>query len=289
MIDQASSLRDLIHTTAATTAEPITRAKRGTALALTSGKGGVGKSTLALLIAMELRKLGQSVCVLDAHESLDCLAMMCGLRRNAKSISAFTPDIELKDLLLEGPSGIQLLCDAADLIQNSVVSSNIWNDLQASFDFILIDTPTGYRKNIETWNSFVDHTVLVATPDSLSVTDVYVGCRQHLAAGLDNLQLIVNRANEPEATRIMEAINRTSTSFFSKQFPSLGSIPNDPELPRTFLQRQRYVVHRPNISLQRATHRLAESLLKLPSRNTFQESHSGSSDEKSTSPNPLLN
>jgi flagellar biosynthesis protein FlhG len=168
MPDQATILRGIIETRQEARPEPSSAGPhRARTIAVTSGKGGVGKSNIALNMAIAMSRLGKSVCLLDACLGLGNLDLLCGLNGYWNLSHVVTGTRSLKDVVLDGPDGIHVIPGASGLIELADCPETLqrellfqMEELERSHDILIVDTSTGIHRIVRQFATAADQILL---------------------------------------------------------------------------------------------------------------------------------
>src|SRR3954447_16522594 len=185
MVDQAAQLRSLVR-----------QRRRASVIAVTSGKGGVGKSNVAVNLAIQLSKAGKRVVLLDADLGLANVDVLCNVDLTTNLSHVIARKKELREVMVDAPGGFRLIggasglarmADLADADRQRLVEALA--ELEQTADVILIDTGAGISPNVLTFTRAADHVLVVTTPEPTAITDAYavikVISRRDAAAGAD--------------------------------------------------------------------------------------------------------
>lgn len=262
--DQARTLRTMIEQHAAVASLPRVAAARGQTIAVISGKGGVGKSVIALNLAVCLAQQGKSVCLLDASLGLGSLDLMCGLNGYWNLSHVISGARELHEAILAGPAGIRLIPGASGLSELSqcplATQQRLLDQLHAleqQHDVLIVDTGSGIHRLARQFALSADRLVVVTTPEPTAITDAYATIKSLCAAGM-NVGLVVNQVDTGElALKIGDRLKQTARMFLQTDLEFLGCIPRDAAVPQSILKRQPLAVSQPNAAASRAFTRLA--------------------------------
>lgn len=156
-------------------------ARRATALAVTSGKGGVGKTSLATNLGIALARDGQRVCLLDADMGLANVNILLGLRPTRTLEDVISGEAALDDVLLGAPEGLKIVPAASGLERlgrraDGAVRRRVVAELAAletAFDYLLVDTPAGIGAGTMSFLQACDAVLLTITPEPTSLTDTF--------------------------------------------------------------------------------------------------------------------
>src|SRR5437764_7213932 len=196
MMDQAAQLRSLASamngggtkpaaspSAAASAAAPPVMLEvrpRASVIAITSGKGGVGKSNIAVNLAIKLAEAGKHVVLLDADLGLANADVLCNIDLPHNLSHVIARKKELKDVMVKTPGGFYLVGGASGLARMADLSDqdrqrlvDALGELERQCDIILIDTGAGISPNVLSFARAADHVLVVTTPEPTAITDAY--------------------------------------------------------------------------------------------------------------------
>ena len=257
MPDQATILRGLMERHVQPLAGPELAAPRsGTrCLVIASGKGGVGKSHIALNLAVQLSKTGRSVCLLDANPGPGNLELMCGLNGywNLKHVA--TGARRVADVALDGPQGIRLLSGAAELLEfpfrtPTASQRQVWQEVSEFLNqhqYVIVDTASGDQPLTRRLMHAADSTWLITTPELTAIADAYSLVKSCAAQGpLPQIEVLVNRSESAvQAREIIERMQQTTRNFLQQEIYNAGYLPQDASVGAALAQRQPFVIANP--------------------------------------------
>lgn len=293
MQDQAAILRGLMerrHESA--TSDPLAPQSRAQTVAVTSGKGGVGKSNIALNLAVALQQKGHRACLLDANLGLGNLDLLCGLNGYWNLSHVMSGARTVADVLLEGPAGIHVIpgasglndvADCSPAAQRDVLSQ--LDEMERTHDFLIIDTGSGIHRAVRQFAAAADLVLVVTTPEPTSIADAYAAIKA-LTAGTElQPHVLVNQSDSTEIAReIISRMQQTARTFLHAQVHSAGSIPRDPCVPQAVFRRIPFMLDNPESPASRAMELLARRIINLaagrPSRGAY-FNHFGRMSERS--------
>jgi len=252
MYDQAQILRGLMERrTETATAEPAADVRRARTIAITSGKGGVGKSNVALNLAISLQKMGHRVCLLDANLGLGNIDLLCGLNGYWNLSHVVSGARTVPEIVLEGPCGIHVVPGASGLLDSAECSVQAQRDilsqlegLERDHDFLLIDTGTGIHRTVRQFVAAAESVIIVTTPEPTAIADAYATLKA-LTGGSNLLQpfILVNQSDTPEQAReIIARVQQTARTFLHLTVTSAGHIPRDPAVPAAVARRKPFLI-----------------------------------------------
>lgn len=252
-MDQADKLRKIVKEQAV----PARRVAR--VITVTSGKGGVGKSSVSVNLAIALSRLGQRVIILDADFGLANIEVMLGIRPQYNLADLMFRGKSLADIITEGPenigfisggSGIQELTSLTKdqivyLIQKLV-------ELDEKADIILIDTGAGITDSVLEFVVASSEVLLVATPEPTSITDAYALLKtlnRKTDVTLQNtvIKMISNRiSTEEEGIELYDKLSLVVNKFLKLKLEYLGALPQDASVSKAVMKQKPAISLYPN-------------------------------------------
>ena len=258
MQDQAASLRKLVENKkdpaaaengreAPAAAEPAAPAahplpKEGARIiAVTSGKGGVGKSNLTVNLALAFLAEGKKVLVIDADLGMANVDVLLGTSSKYNLLHLLDDDVVLDDVILKGPYGLRYISGGSGMEQAGEFTPAERSLLEEKLtgcgelaDIILIDTGAGIGRNVLDFILAADEVVLVTTPEPTAMTDAYAVMKAYsMYAAKPNMRIVINRVyDEAESLEVAEKLRKTAERFLHMEIGSLGAIYED----RTMIQ-----------------------------------------------------
>lgn len=282
MYDQAQILRGMMERRTETAiVEPAAPRRQARTIAVTSGKGGVGKSNVALNLAIALSKIGHSVCLLDANLGLGNIDLLCGLNGYWNLSHVVSGARTVPEIVLEGPCGIHVvpgasgLFDSADcspIAQREILSQ--LEELERHHEYLIIDTGTGIHRTVRQFVSAAETVLIVTTPEPTAIADAYATLKA-LSTGTELFQphILVNQAESPEQAReIIARVQQTARTFLHLTVSSAGHIPRDPAVPAAVARRKPFVADGTRSAAGLAVEQLARRVVNLSQPNSDRSS-----------------
>lgn len=201
-------------------------------ISITSGKGGVGKTSIALKTAQELAKVGYRTLLIDCDSNLSNTAIKLGLGVDNKFEKLLSSEISFEEALIQrGRFHLLPACNGSlSLFENKLQLDEVIIDIIESheheYDYIFLDCPAGLDKHSLKLNAYCDHRFVVVTPDRSSITDSYSLIKiLALNYGVKQNHLIVNMyRQEKQFQRVAEILTDTVDRFLRCQTITLGGV-----------------------------------------------------------------
>lgn len=243
-------------------------------ITITSGKGGVGKTTFTINMGIAMAQLGQRVFIIDADLGTANVDVLLNLQPKYNLTHIINKEKELLDIIVEGPGGIHLIPGGSGLQNlanmeewqfNRLISS--LQDLEQYADIILIDTGAGLGKNVINFALAADNIILITNPEPHSITDAYAVLKV-----LDEMQtkinpyLVLNRIESfKEYAEVSQKMIQVVNRFLSIKMTALGYILEDPTVPKSNRRMEPFILNSPQCPASRNLKSLAENIIN-PSR-----------------------
>lgn len=241
-------------------------------LAVTSGKGGVGKTNVVVNLAVSLARLRNRVAILDADFGLGNVDVLLGLAPTGHLGHVLTGERAMRDILVEGPHGVQILPATSGLRELTALTPTHWERLNRGLleigdelDFLIIDTGAGVSGNVIDTLCGTDRVMVVTSPEPTAVVDAYAVIKVLTTAGAAaEIGILVNGAHdEVEADLVFRQLDVAATRFLHRRVSSFGFVTDDPAVRHAVLQQRAVVDHAPQSAASRCFRILAARVARL--------------------------
>jgi flagellar biosynthesis protein FlhG len=229
--------------------------KKYEVIAVTSGKGGVGKSTVSVNMAINLQQMNRKVLLMDADIHLGNIDLLLGTRSRLTLADVLKDGVELGDVVIQGPGNIDILPASSaslDIIESEDIFlrklSAAFNRFEHNYDYIIMDTGAGIARNVISFLLSAQKIVLVITPDPASITDAYAVIKVVRSVNKDiPIFLTANMVNSADEGEILfKKMNLMVQKFLESKIQFGGSILRDDLIIRSVKQQKPFVLHHPN-------------------------------------------
>lgn len=243
-------------------------------ITVTSGKGGVGKSNTAINLAIQFRKMGKRVIILDADFGLANIEIMFGAVPKHNLYDLIYQGKNIKEIITWGPMEVGFISGGSGIAGLSNLSKEyliyiIQNlaELDSIADIIIVDTGAGIGDAVLEFLVASGEILLVTTPEPTSITDSYsllksLYMHPRFRADQTKVKMIANRVEkEKEGTILFEKMNSVVTRYLKIPMSYLGCIPQDANLTRAVMQQTPISIQNPNSKSSQAYEQIALKLL----------------------------
>ncbi len=276
MRDQAEKLRQLIIESKEKKNNPIYNGDnviidKTRVVAVTSGKGGVGKTNFSINLGISLSKLGYKVLVFDADLGLANIDVILGIIPKYTIADILNSDKDILDIITEGPNGIKLIAGGSGIkelinIDSEKLENLVYQlqKLENHVDFIIIDTGAGLSETVLNFVNSSDEVILITTPEPTSLTDVYAMIKTlKINGGERKLSVVINKVeNSVEADEVFERLSKVSSKFLNTKIEKLGHLNNSKLVMQSVKNQNPLVLLYPNSSIAKKINGIALKICK---------------------------
>lgn len=248
------------------------RRKNITTIAVSSGKGGVGKSNLVANLAIALRKLGNEVMILDADLGLSNIDVLFQIAPKYNIQHVLSGQMSLQEAIAEGPYGIKILpassgiqeLTALDEFQRLKILGE-FDSFDGKVDILLIDTAAGISENVAFFCVAAQEIIIITAPEPTAVTDAYALIKVLSTRYQERkFNVLINSVSGyDESMEIFRRLSMTTERFLNVSIDYLGYIPFDESVKKAVKMQRAFIDIYPNSPASRKITELAPKILNM--------------------------
>lgn len=254
-MDQAERLRSIVKQ------QNSINESKARIITVTSGKGGVGKSSVSINLAIQFAKAGKKVIIFDADFGLANIEVMFGAIPKHTLADMIFKGKEFKDIIVNGPMDIGFVSGGSGIGGLATMTSNQvkflvykLKELEEFADVIIIDTGAGISDSVLEFVFASNETILVTTPEPTSITDSYallkaLNTKYDIKKGDTVINIIANKVDGyEEGKNLFNKLNLVVDKFLNIELKFIGIIPNDSHMQKSVMQQKPVSLAYPNSS-----------------------------------------
>lgn len=225
----------------AATVRGASKNRQARVLTVTAGKGGVGKSSISINLALALQSQGNKVVILDGDLGLANIDVMLGLYAKKTIEDVLFGECHLNDILLQGPKGIQIIPSVSGIETMASLSKqqhagliDAFNELACEMDYLIIDTAAGISDSVLSFIRSSQEVLVVVCDEPTSIMDAYALIKimhKHYKVNRFNIVSNFTKSNN-EGAGLFKKLYRVSEKFLDVSLNYLGDVPYDSALPQ---------------------------------------------------------
>jgi flagellar biosynthesis protein FlhG len=244
-VDQATNLRRLV-----LESDGVRKTRT---IAITSGKGGVGKTSFAVALSIALARDGSRVTLLDADLGLANVNVILGIIPKYNLYHVIKGKKKLKDIVIDVPEGFKIIAGASGFHQLANLEAKQRQDFIEAVsdlgedDYMIVDTGAGISQNVLSFVGAADEVIVVTTPEPTAITDAYGIIKSIASQAPDKpVRLVVNRVQTvSEGRKVAERVINIAGQFLNIKVENLGFIFDDIYVPKSIRNQKPFIVSYP--------------------------------------------
>ncbi|MDR2639114.1 MAG: P-loop NTPase [Helicobacteraceae bacterium] len=271
MTNQAQKLAEIVGS------QHIGKSVKTKFIAVTSGKGGVGKTTISANMGYILAQSGAQVGLLDADIGLANLDLMLGVKPEKTILSIMRGECGVEDILMRIDKTLYLIPgeNGGDILKfrESYALERFYDEIKKLdfLDYLVVDTGAGIGESVQTFLKAADETIIVTTPDPAAITDAY-SMMKTLSDSPKRLLMIVNQTHsDREGDRVFAGIAKVAAKNLPNIEPILlGSLPKDDEIAQSVRGRYLFAKESGGLRTGARLNEIARKLLRFMERGVLE-------------------
>ncbi|MCW9048040.1 MAG: MinD/ParA family protein [Gammaproteobacteria bacterium] len=246
-------------------------------IAISSGKGGVGKTNVSVNLSLALVTSGQNVLLLDGDLGLANVDLLLGLRAEYNLSHVISGERSLEEVIVRGPEGLNIIPAASGMQMMSELSPaqhagliRSFSDLNMPLDVLIIDTAAGISDGVVSFVKASNEVIVVVCNEPTSLTDAYalikVMSEDH---GVHKFNVLANSVRDPqEGARLFKKLSRVTDYYLDVTLSFMGAVPYDEYLVKAVKKQQAVMQSYPQSPSSTAFRKLAKVALQWPTPKT---------------------
>ena len=273
-MDQAERLRQIVQKQNNNSqSEPTMHTPHARIITVTSGKGGVGKSSFSINLALMFRKMGKRAIIFDADFGLANIEVMFGVIPKYTLADLMFKGKELSEIVTEGPDGVMFVSGGSGIarlvnLDKEQVKRLVGklSELDSLADVVIVDTGAGISSSVLEFVAASPEVVLVATPEPTSITDSYALLKAlRMFPGFEQdktkIMLLGNKTNSPkDGVNMYEKLSTVVERFLQMKIEYVGSVPTDDNVVKAIMKQSPVTTAYPAAAASKAYKHIMENL-----------------------------
>lgn len=248
--------------------------KAARSIAITSGKGGVGKTNFVANLSIVLSKLGKKVLIIDADLGMANVDVIYGIRPRYNLFHVITGQKKISEITVEGPGGVLLVPGGSGIVELANINEGerrhfvaAMRELESRIDVILVDTSAGINKNVMCFLKACSEIIVITIPEPPAMADAY-GLIKAMVHSEKNpahrFSLVVNRAaSAQEAADVYDRLSMVSRRFLNIPLENAGYIFDDRAVPASVRAQKPFVTEHPFAKATQCIETIGQKLLDI--------------------------
>lgn len=250
-------------------------------IAVTAGKGGVGKTNVSANLSIALAKTNHNVLLLDADLSLANVDVLLGLQADKNIEHVIRGECQLKDIVMTGPQNIKVVPGASGASILTHLSHidlagfiHAFDEIYENFDTMIVDTPSGISENVASFLRASQDIIVVVCNEPTSITDAYALMKvMSQEYGIRNFHLLANMVHTlSEGRELYNRLSQVTNDYLDVSLDYMGAIPFDEHLRRAVKQQRSVYELFPNCEAANAFSNVAKHIDDWPCSHTVANS-----------------
>lgn len=242
-------------------------------IAVTGGKGGVGKSNISVNLSLCLSQMGRRVVLMDADLGLANIDVLLGIKADKTIADVLSGQCELRDILINGPGGIRIVPAASGVqhmaslgAQQHGAMIQSFSDISSQLDVLMIDTAAGISDTVVSFVRAAQEVIVVVCDEPSSITDAYALIKLlNKEYGLNRIRVVANMVSTTrEGQHLFAKLSGVCERFLDVTMQYVGAVPFDENVRKAVQKQKAFVDFAPRCKASIACKQLAHKIDEWP-------------------------
>jgi len=242
-------------------------------IAVSSGKGGVGKTNVSVNLSLAMVEAGQRVLLMDADLGLANVDLLLGLRSEYNLSHVISGERSLEEVVVDGPEGLKIIPAASGMQMMSELSPSehagvirSFSDLSMPLDVLVVDTAAGISDGVVSFVKASNEVIVVVCNEPTSLTDAYalikVMSEDH---GIQKFNVLANSVRDPqEGIKLFKKLSRVTDYYLDVTLNFMGAVPYDEYLVKAVKKQRAVLQSFPQCPSSMAFRKIAKTVMSWP-------------------------
>jgi len=242
-------------------------------IAVSSGKGGVGKTNVSVNLSLAMVEAGQRVLLMDADLGLANVDLLLGLRSEYNLSHVISGERSLEEVVVDGPEGLKIIPAASGMQMMSELSPSehagvirSFSDLSMPLDVLVVDTAAGISDGVVSFVKASNEVIVVVCNEPTSLTDAYalikVMSEDH---GIQKFNILANSVRDPqEGIKLFKKLSRVTDYYLDVTLNFMGAVPYDEYLVKAVKKQHAVLQSFPQCPSSIAFRKIAKTVMSWP-------------------------
>ncbi|WDV47713.1 MinD/ParA family protein [Clostridiaceae bacterium M8S5] len=280
MTDQAEKLRKLVKNYDKIENKEYLQKKTTRVIGVTSGKGGVGKTTFCINLALSLINLGYKVLIMDADIGFANVDVNLGIVSKHTIADIIYGNKDINEIIINGPNKLKIIAGGSGIYELMHLDKKMVErlseqllTLEKTVDFIIIDTGAGLSETSLSFLKSAQEVIVLTTPEPPSITDCYALIKTLVRYNIKEFNVVINRVEDKkEGYIVYKKLQTVADRFLSAKINNYGYIIDSKIVSKSIMEQVPFIIKYPRVNISKNLNEIATNVIN---NTTYQEQKRG--------------